>query len=679
MTPSTPMNLSKSAQDGIIQFHRQAYALLNQQWNIREQMRQIDLAYIREQDWTTEHRRAQLANKYGDADRFQNITVPVVMPQVEAAVEYQASVFLSGSPIFGVVSDPAFADQALQLETVIDSQALRGGWNQELLKFFRDGFKYNLSAIEVDWGREVTAALETDLNFSTTQAKPKEVIWEGNRLKRLDPYNMFYDVRVPLVDMHKKGEFVGYTELKSRIEMKDFINRLPDKLIENIKPAFESGLGAAWGGFSAGGIESYYIPQINPDALINKNIRATTDWLAWAGMSANQGNGAKIQYKNLYEVTTIYGKIIPSDFGMRVPSPNTPQVWKFIIVNHQVLIYAERQTNAHGWIPVLFGVPKEDGLMYQTKSLAQNVQPMQQVASALMNSVIASRRRAISDRVLYDPSRISEAHINSASPSAKIPVRPAAYGKSVSEAVYQFPFRDTEASISMQEIETIQRFANVITGQNPVRQGQFVKGNKTRHEFADVMSHANSGDQVTAMQYEAQVFTPLKEILKINILQYQGGISLFNREQQKDVQIDPVALRQAVLNFKISDGLIPSDKLLDADAWQVSLQTIGSSPQISSGYNIGPMFSYLMKMRGADLRPFQKSAEQVAYEQAMGQWQQLATLAIEKGTQFSQPQPKPQDYGYNPAQQGGPASVPQQTEVATRVNNITNNITNQEQ
>lgn len=46
---------------------------------------------------------------------------------------------------------------------------------------------------------------------------------------------------------------------------------------------------------------------------------------------------------------------------MKVPAPNTPQVWKFVYVNHSVLIYAERQTNAHGYLPMLFG-QLEDGL-----------------------------------------------------------------------------------------------------------------------------------------------------------------------------------------------------------------------------------------------------------------------------------------------------------------------------
>ena len=67
--------------------------MLNQQWNIREQMRFVDLAYIREQDWTKDNQRAKISNRYGDVTRYQDVTVPVVLPQVESAVTYQTATF----------------------------------------------------------------------------------------------------------------------------------------------------------------------------------------------------------------------------------------------------------------------------------------------------------------------------------------------------------------------------------------------------------------------------------------------------------------------------------------------------------------------------------------------------------------------------------------------------------
>jgi len=670
--PNTPMILPRKTQEALIQYHHQCYNLQAQNWNIRSKMQQIDLAYMREQDLTEEHQRAKVANRLGDSRKFQNVTVPVVMPMVEAAVTYQASVFLTGHPIFGVVSNPKTIDAAVQMETVIEDQSVRGGWTREFMLAFRDGFKYNLFALEVVWDRVVTAALETDLSFSTTQARPKEVIWEGNAIRRRDPYNLVFDTRVHPTEVYTKGEYAGYTEVMSRVELKSFINRLPDKMVDNIVPAFESGLGFS-GITTAQSYGGYYIPQINPEALINQDPRRSTNWLAWAGIT---GQDNKIKYKDMYEITTLYAKIIPSDFGLRVPAPNTPQIWKLIYINHSVLIYAERQTNAHGFLPILLGQPLEDGLGFQTKSLATNVQPIQDLTSALWNSNIAARRRAISDRGIYDPSRISEAHINSDNPAAKIPVRPAAYGKPVQEAYYPIPFRDEQSQLVMQDTQALLQMGNVISGQNPVRQGQFVKGNKTLHEFQSVMSNANGRDQIVSILLESQIFTPVKEILKINILQYQGGVSLFNRELQREVTIDPIALRKAVLDFKISDGLTPSDKLINADTLQVAMQVIGSSPEIAAGYNLAPMFSYFIKTQGGHIQEFEKSPEQMAYEQALAQWQNAMQMlseaikgadpvTIEKIMKDMPKQPTPEQFGYNPQQQGG-SGMPESNIVQNR-------------
>lgn len=638
MASNTPTIVPKKAQAGITEYVKTAYTSMYSTWDLRSKMEALDKAYMREQDLSKENSQAKKANAYGDKTKFQNITVPVVLPQVEAAVTYQSSVFLTGTPIFGVVSNPQFIDQALQLETIIEEQSIRGGWVRELMMFFRDGFKYNLSAIECSWEDQVTAALETDLAFSPTEAKPKQVIWSGNKVKRLDPYNLIFDTRVSPAEMHRKGEFVGYTELMSRIALKAYIASLPDKMVDNIVPAFESS-------FSGMGNQSYYIPDINPSATINKTRYGSFNWSAWAGMTDQTG---KINYKDCYEVTTLYGRILPSDFGLKVPAANTPQVWKFVIVNGSVLLYAERQTNAHGYLPILFGQPFEDGLGYQTKSLAENALGFQDITSALWNSVIAARRRAISDRGVYDPSRIASEHINSDNPAAKIPVRPSAYGKPVGDAYYPIPFRDDQSSLMMQETDQILRMADKVSGQNPAKQGQFVKGNKTRQEFDTIMGNANGRDQMIAMSYEAQVFSPLKEMLKLNILQYQGGTSLYNRETQQVVEIDPVQLRKAVVEFKVSDGLTPSDKLIGSDTLQVALQMIGTSQQIGQAYNIGPMFSYFMKTQGARITEFEKSAPQLAYEQALGAWQQATLEMAKQGVTQFPPQPLPEQYGYQP-------------------------------
>jgi hypothetical protein len=118
------------------------------------------------------------------------------------------------------------------------------------------------------------------------------------------------------------------------------------------------------------------------------------------------------------------------------------------------------------------------------------------------------------------------------------------------------------------------------------------------------------------------------------------------------VNIDPVALRNAVMEFKISDGLIPTDKLMDADTTMVALQTIATSPAIGAAYNVAPLFSYMMKIKGAHIAEFEKPPEQQAYEQAMMQYNQTVQMLYKQNPEQDPaklpPAPVPAQFGYTP-------------------------------
>lgn len=609
---------NKQVTESIVDYARHAQEYLHSHFSLRERLEDIDRDYQREGDMTVEQRKARNATRAGDKRKRTNLTVPIIMPQVESALGYFAEVFATGYPIFGVGSSPEFDDAALAMETIIAENAITFGWVPQLLMWARDGYKYNLKAVEVTWERKTTAAVETDEKFSAIkQGKPVEVVAEGNAIKWMNLYNTVFDPRVAPWKIHSEGEFAGYVELKSRVELKRYINNLSGKIPPAVAlRAFESGSSDV--GARSVKDFGFYIPQINPDMLLDKESIGTFDWMAWATEEARR----KIQYRNVYEMLTLYARIIPSDFSLFVPQDNTPQVWKFVIINNRVLLHAERCTNAHDNIPIIFGQPIMDGLDYQTKSLAQNVIPFQDLATAAMNANIASKRKLIQDRMFYDPTRIRESDINNENASSKIPVRPSAYGKGISEAVHPVPYRDELSGNLVQETELYLRYANVTNGQNPAQQGQFQKGNKTRHEYSDVMGHSNMRNKTMALVDEHSSLTVIKDILRLNILQYQPETEIYNRERGVSVKVNPVALRKAAAVFKISDGMLPSDKMLNTEEFQVASQILGSSPALAAGYRMEQVFSHLFKQRGVDLRPFEKTEAEKQYEQQMQAWQQ---------------------------------------------------------
>lgn len=655
------LNLKDSAQTSIVAYMKQKRANSQYYYNIRSALEVIDREYYREYAWTLEQARARAANRSGDITKFQDIIIPIVMPQVETFVTYQTSVFLTGNPLFGVVSDAKYEDAALAMEARINQEAIRFGWKSELIKFFRDCGKYALGACEVSWDKITTPKFEMDDKGNT---KINNIIWEGNRVKRWDMYNTFWDTNVHPHKLASEGEFAGTNELLTRINLKQRIANLGDDVIvANVTKAFESPTP----------MNEYYIPQINPAALSSLVTLATgqDDWFSWVGVDPN--NRSAIAYRHTYILTTIYIRLLPSDAGIKAPQPNTPQVWKFLIVNFSIIIYAERLTNAHNLIPVLMAVPNDDGIKYQTKSPASNVQPLQNTATAVSAAMVAALRRSIGDRAIYNPLYINKKDVNSANPQAKIPTTPAAYaGVPLSEIYHQIPFSNDQFPVYSQTVSQCMGYADIVTGQNKAQQGQFVKGNKTLHEYDNVMQNANGRSQLTAIAFEDDFFTPLKWIISTNILQYNvSPEELYHPAEERNVTVDPLILRNAVLHFNISDGLLPTDKIINADAWQTAMQVVGSTPAIGSAYKFADMFSYLMKTQGANIKQFEKSPEAQQYEQALQAWQQtvlqLAKVNKDITPDKYPPQPLPEQFGLD--KQGNPvaddskaaSSTPQQS------------------
>lgn len=592
----TTAPITPATQESFVKYSAEALRTLTTAYNFRTRMEQIDRIYQREVDFSTAQRRAQAANLAGDVTKMQNVVLPVVMPQVESLLTELAEIFLLSYPLFPVFSKPDMQDAALQMETVIGEQGVQFAWAAELLQCMRDGLKYNLIAAEVEWVNKKVSTVGNDPTQNIKHGTPTETLFAGNSVKRLNPYNLILDTRVEPFQIAQKGEFAGYTEMVSRIELKQRIAEMDPTRTMNAKAAFESGVGQYTTSSSS---DAYFIPQVNPFALIDpstvQTAGASFNWMAWANMES-----ANMRYSgDIYEYTVLYARILPAEHKIFGPNSNTPQIWKMIIINRKVCIFAERQSNAHNLLPIVVAQAHEDGLGWQSKSFADNAAPFQALASALYNSGLESQRRKVYDRLLYDPSKVNKADIDKVSPVARIPVKNEAYGKPLSDAVYQIPYRDENVAQIFATADQVLAMADVANGQNRVQRGQFQKGNKTRDEFQGVMDASNSRPRMVALVLENRFFTPLKMILKLNTLQFQPPADIYNRNQKSNVRIDPVALRAAAIEFRMADGLMPTDSLMNMQLFQTILQMAGQYPPLIQQWDILGMIFYWLKLEGA--------------------------------------------------------------------------------
>jgi hypothetical protein len=644
MAASSALTIYPDSQIRILTYIRRATEVRDEGWILRNRLEFIDRSYMRTSDLSEEQRKAQNANRAGDPTKLQNMQVPLVEEAVETTVGFLTNVYATDYPMFKFASGPDNEDLALQWNTLVGEDQLHYGWAGQFSIAFRNADKYNFAPIEVDWCKEI---LYKPIDSKNGTVGLEQEIWAGNKIKAIDPYNTIYDARVPIHRCHIDGEFIGYIDLMPRIMLKRFLNNLGEDRLKNDRKAFESNIG----------LVNYYIPTINRDIMTRNKFPydGGFDWVAWVTNEAQN----HIAYKNMYTVVTLYARIMPHEFGIMAPRDQTPQIWKLISVN-DILVYAQPLPNAHDYLPIIIAQSKVDGLDHQTKSPAESQMPFQEMTSALWNAKLQSTRRRTTDRMLYNPLLVDPDHINSPNPSAKIPIRPTAYGRKLEEAIYKIPFDDDNSQYFIQEANGIAEWAMRANGNNRPMLGQFQKGNKLQDEWTQTMANGSNRERTKALLWHTFFIQPIQVILKSNYLLFTPAGERYNRKEAKTVEIDPTELRKAAADFVVGDGLLPIQKQIHSDVMQGAMQTIAAVPGIGQAYDLGPMFSYLMKVQGVDgLSQFEKSKEDIQYEQALSAWSNAAAL-LAKNSQYGQITPEQMKQILGPVPQP-PKSQQQQT------------------
>jgi len=534
-------------------------------------------------------------------------TIPIIASQVDSVVAYLVDVFLSGYPMFPVVSNSKNKLLSEKFEAIVDNHATKGRYARQFQMIFRDAAKYNFCALEGRWDSmaEFTRAFAD--TFSSSGEPTLDTEQFLTLAKRIDPYNAIWDYRKMPADVAEKGEYGGYVELMGRIELKRLLNRYSaNKTHMNVTMAIKNKAGISGNGdkfagstnIAAAGKPITYVDKPQISQYIDSTAYAQGGtWLEW--LEGQQGaQGIYPGYSNMYEVATLYARIIPKEHGIKAPRENTPQIWKLQVVNEQVLIYAQPEYTPHDRLPIQFGQSIEDGFGYQTRSIGEAQIPFQIAGSDMYNIRISSAKRAINDRGIYDATLIDSTDINSPTPAAKIPVRNLKMGKTLKDAYMPIPFQDGSTTGAMQDLQQTLNMANMMFGINPFRQGQPMKGNRTLGEFNKIDNGADLRSRMIALMMEMQIFMPLRDTIKLNIITNKDKITAlsFNTGELHTVQSSDFI--DTVIEFKIADGFTPKSKLADTQQLQLAFQTLQQVPGLAQGYNMPDLFAHLMSLIG---------------------------------------------------------------------------------
>jgi len=620
---------SLAVQQAVINMFTDRIPEISQLGQLRNRFLLQDRQYARELDWTQKHLEARRANLNGDPRPLQNVTVPVAGPQVESALTTLSEIYLTSYPMFPVVAPPEMQEFATSLETLIGESAIQFQYPLHLQRALRDGLKHNLLAVDTDWkSHKVGVKFSDPLDPSSDRTT---IAFEGTEIKHVPLYNAFFDTRVMPCEQHTKAEFCGYSEVLSMVNLKQwFLDQDPSTTMNSTK-AFESRMNTTQ---SSAGRDGFFVPQINPDLQLSQTVQ--DDWMVWGG---KERSGAYATYSGSYEVTYLYWRVIPESVGMHGPNGNKPSMWKFTIVNRQVVVQAKQIVSMDDSFPMVVGQLVDDGHGWTTKSFQDLAVTYQQLASSMYNSGLASQRRKVYDRLFYDPSRINKRDIDNTDVIARIPIKQEAYGSPLSEAVWQAPYRDDGVAETFAVGRELTEMADVATGQNRMQRGQFQKGNKTRFEVSQVMGNSDARPRLMATVVESGFFQPIKYKLRANLLERQKSVTVQNRDSGQPQEISPQQLRTTMWQFQMGDGMLPVDKLVNMDVFGSVMQLAAAQPAFAMEYDLVGMANYMFTLQGAKwVNGFKRSAAQ----------QQTLTNQMSQINGNQQPGPKP----------AGPSALP---------------------
>lgn len=594
------------AQLKLVQYVKDILTGHRERHELNAKMQAIDIAYARYKEYTG----SKADNQGVDADtyaefqaefqraenNFIDIDVPLVASQVDTFVAYAAEIYLSGTPTFGIVTDPKNAKTGEYVEALIDKHATISKYTRELQLFFRDCGKYNVAGLIMEWDTiqhyQRTAEQEVVVNQKPSISSVEVGF---NKMERVDPYNLIFDDSVLPGMVAAQGDFAGRVELKTLQQLRRLIAKLKRadrghlvndaQVLSRPHPTDKSYQSS---------------PQIS--RYITKRP-GEFDWYEWA--MASKSKKHETNYGSKFEVTTIFGRLYTDDFDLKLDLANADDgkegIFKLIVVNGDTLLYIERMYTAFDHLPILIGQPKEDGLGLQTHTIAEDTLPMQQAASGLVNIRFEAGRRTIADRAIYDENMIDPIEVNNPSPSAKIPAKTNALAaNSLQNAYYSIPYNDQSSRGLIGDALTMSDWTGDLAGFNRASRGSFTPGNRTVSEFSDIQSNADQRQRLPIIVLEHQVFAPLKQLILLNILRYASGEVVQAAASGSDLSVDVNTLTNTTLDFKVADGYQPKSKLANTDLLTAFMTQIGTNQVLAQSYGnaLPAMFAHLAQLGG---------------------------------------------------------------------------------
>lgn len=538
------------------------------------------------------------------------IVIPLTYAQIQTFIAFAMGLLQQRDNFFELEGTGEEDHRAAKLGEALLTQNLEfNSFSSLLYQFLLDMGRFSIGVWKHSWVKEVeTVWVEEPVQPSlmqqtrsllgvmfkmpstepTTKQVPKDqVAYQGNRLYAISPYSFFPDTRLPLT-RYQEGEFCASEEEMTHVQ-----------LLRGEK----NGLYA--------GVKHIIDMKANEQERHGRRSRRR-DTTTLRGQA---------QSKPMVWLTSVQVELVPAEFKLDDGSPmgtsTSPEKWIVEYANDTRIVRAQPMGYAHNRFTFHIGQFSPDQQSLISESITGMISHLQAVIDWFINSHITNVRRHISNRLVVDPAGIFFEDIRDHSPVIRL--KPGASNAGVDRYVKQLAMSDVTRN-HISDVQTLMQFVSITTAISDNMMGQFHTGRRSAREAGNV---ANASGQrlrnVIKVLFDL-CFKPMGKDLLSNLrdgLDEETFVTIEGSEYPdwdayKNFKLEDGRTKVAIdrtklagrYDFKVFEGILPSDKYAQAETLEQTLLALMKNPQglpiltQMLGYDPGKLFKEVLELRG---------------------------------------------------------------------------------
>ena len=574
-------------------------------------------------------KKRQRDNIKGKPPKTTDVNLQLIWSQIDDAVTDLLGIVIPEGGTYGAVASGAQQDKAQGVARKMNNDAaeFRHYDNCAIAGF--QMFSKNFGGLIPEWtdkyGNKLTKTVTAGVDVDRGQ-----VVYSGNSLTAIDPYNTILDPTVDPVLCYEQGEFFITVERHTSFR----IHKMEaDQELFSAKEHTGETIGTEmvlWR-------EKPAMDLINTTAEVPETfIEILT--MAYGDQSYNKG----------HEVWNFRGWIVPKDYGLG-PSDKM-EIWQIKVLHGRYIVYAAPLMNNHGYLPIAIGMPCRSGLGMFEPSYGSKLLPLQRFASQQMNTHQRANRKGLFGLTFYDQ-RLASFIDNADMTGGKIPVKLSGIDADIRKVVHQvFDAPGTERT--MDDIAATDAMAQKILPTDFLKQIANLE-RATKYQAAATVQAANRRSYKNARVLDSQCFRTTRIIQYHNLIQYgdeikyideTGKESTFNVSELVDT-FEPDALA--------SDTLRGLDKLVVVEFMTEILHMSFQNAEAFQNMDMLAMIDYVATLIG-DKTDYNQFRVQTPMDNMTPDMKQLAFQLLQAHLQEREagatPQPEEAISGTRPAQ-----------------------------